>query len=154
MPAVTADDLLVLPRIARPAAATTQRPVLTTVQSRETFEGEGFPVRRPFPGKLASRVTDPFLLLDHMGAVEYAPGEAEGHALAPAPRLRDRDLHHRRRVRAPGLHRRRRPDRRRRHPVDDRRLRPAAHRDSPPERSSPAAACSTASSSGSTCRRR
>ncbi|BEP15739.1 pirin family protein [Acidothermaceae bacterium B102] len=78
MPAITPDDLLVLPRIARSAPGTTQRPVLTTVQGRETFEGEGFPVRRPFPGKLALSVTDPFLLLDQMGAVEYAPGEPKG----------------------------------------------------------------------------
>ena len=78
MPAVTPTDLLVLPRIARPAPGTVQRPVLTTVESRETFEGEGFPVRRPFPGRLALSVTDPFLLLDQMGAVEYAPGEPKG----------------------------------------------------------------------------
>jgi redox-sensitive bicupin YhaK (pirin superfamily) len=78
MPAVTPADLLVLPRVARPAPGTAQRPVLTTVESRETFEGEGFPVRRPFPGRLALSVTDPFLLLDQMGAVEYAPGEPKG----------------------------------------------------------------------------
>ena len=34
-------------------------------------------VRRPFPGVDLS-LADPFLLLDHMGAVEYAPGEAKG----------------------------------------------------------------------------
>lgn len=32
---------------------------------------------RPFPGVDLS-LADPFLLLDHMGAVEYAPGEARG----------------------------------------------------------------------------
>jgi hypothetical protein len=69
MPAITPTDLLVLPRIASPAPMVAQRPVLTTVDSRETFEGEGFPVRRPFPGRLALSVTDPFLLLDQMGAV-------------------------------------------------------------------------------------
>ena len=78
MPAVTPNDLLVLPRVPRPAATVVQRPVVTTVRSRETFEGEGFPVRRPFPGKTALSVTDPFLLLDQMGAVEYAPGEPKG----------------------------------------------------------------------------
>jgi redox-sensitive bicupin YhaK (pirin superfamily) len=80
MPAVTVSsaDLLVLPRIARPGPDAVQRPVVTTVASRETFEGEGFPVRRPFPGRLALSVTDPFLLLDQMGAVEYAPGEPKG----------------------------------------------------------------------------
>ncbi|MHB8452049.1 MAG: pirin family protein [Mycobacteriales bacterium] len=43
----------------------------------DTLEGEGFPVRRPFPGMDLSLV-DPFVLLDHMGAVEYGPGEAKG----------------------------------------------------------------------------
>jgi redox-sensitive bicupin YhaK (pirin superfamily) len=41
------------------------------------LEGAGFQVRRPFPG-IDHRLTDPFLLLDHLGAVEYAPGEAKG----------------------------------------------------------------------------
>ena len=48
--------------------------------------------------------------------------------MAPAPRLRDRHLHHRRRLRPPGQPRRRRHHHQRRHPVDDRRLRAAAHR--------------------------
>ena len=67
--------------------------------------------------------------MDQMGEVEYAPGEPKGTAVAPAPRLRDRHLHHRRRLRPPGQPRRRRHDHQRRHPVDDRRLRAAAHRD-------------------------
>lgn len=41
------------------------------------LEGEGFEVRRPFPNQQLA-LADPFLLLDHMGAVEYAPGEAKG----------------------------------------------------------------------------
>jgi redox-sensitive bicupin YhaK (pirin superfamily) len=41
------------------------------------LEGEGFQVRRPFPG-FDLGIADPFLLLDHIGAVEYAPGEAKG----------------------------------------------------------------------------
>ena len=47
------------------------------VDAPTTFEGEGFQVRRAFPGFDYS-FTDPFLLLDHLGAVEYAPGEAKG----------------------------------------------------------------------------
>lgn len=82
MPAVTVDDLLVLPRISAPdlsaAGRAAIRPVSQVITSLSTFEGEGFPVRRPFPGKLALSITDPFLLLDHMGAVEYAPGEPKG----------------------------------------------------------------------------
>jgi redox-sensitive bicupin YhaK (pirin superfamily) len=41
------------------------------------FEGEGFPVRRAFAGVDASRL-DPFIHMDQMGEVEYAPGEAKG----------------------------------------------------------------------------
>jgi len=40
-------------------------------------EGGGFIVRRPFPGAEIDSV-DPFLLLDEMGPVDYAPGEAVG----------------------------------------------------------------------------
>ncbi|MCB9411662.1 MAG: pirin family protein [Actinobacteria bacterium] len=79
MPAVTVDDILVLPRVHRPDPAVAKaRPVKAVVQAISTFEGEGFPVRRPFPGKLSLVDTDPFLLLDQMGAVEYAPGEPKG----------------------------------------------------------------------------
>jgi redox-sensitive bicupin YhaK (pirin superfamily) len=41
------------------------------------LEGAGFEVRRAF-AEVDLRLADPFLLLDHMGAVEYAPGEAKG----------------------------------------------------------------------------
>jgi redox-sensitive bicupin YhaK (pirin superfamily) len=50
---------------------------MAVVPSTRTLEGEGFEVRRPFPGVDLS-LADPFLLLDHIGAVEYAPGEAKG----------------------------------------------------------------------------
>ncbi len=77
MPAVTADTLTLprLPDLAQPA--TRWRPVAKVVTARRQVEGEGFVVRRPFPGVDLS-LADPFLLLDHMGAVEYAPGEAKG----------------------------------------------------------------------------
>src|SRR5207248_2821081 len=79
MPAATTDNLLVLPRIARPDATTAHfRPVHQIVTGRKSFEGAGFQVRRPFPGALDASLADPFLLLDHLGAVEYAPGEAKG----------------------------------------------------------------------------
>jgi redox-sensitive bicupin YhaK (pirin superfamily) len=54
-----------------------QRPVRTIVTAPTTIEGEGFQVRRPFPGA-NMQWADPFLLLDHIGAVHYAPGEAKG----------------------------------------------------------------------------
>ena len=62
---------------------------------------------------------DPFVHMDQMGEVEYAARRAAGHGLASAPRLRDRHLHDRRTLRAPGLARRRWVDHQRRDPVDD-----------------------------------
>lgn len=76
MPALTPDDLTALPRIASDERATT-RPVLGIVDAPTFLEGEGFQVRRAFAG-IDLAAADPFLLLDHMGAVEYAPGEAKG----------------------------------------------------------------------------
>ena len=53
------------------------RTVAGVVNSIETFEGAGFLVRRPFPTHAFSDF-DPFLLLDEMGPMELAPGEAKG----------------------------------------------------------------------------
>ncbi|MDQ1639165.1 MAG: quercetin 2,3-dioxygenase [Pyrinomonadaceae bacterium] len=53
------------------------RTVAGIVNSIETLEGGGFLVRRPFP-KAAFSEFDPFLLLDEMGPIEVAPGEAKG----------------------------------------------------------------------------
>src|SRR5678815_3510445 len=54
-----------------------RREVVRIVQAHRQTEGGGFVVRRPFPtGNL--RHADPFLLLDEMGPVDYAPGEAIG----------------------------------------------------------------------------
>src|SRR6266540_6346286 len=76
MPAVTADTIN-LPRTSPVDPSIDPRPVLGIVDAPTTFEGEGFQVRRAFPG-IEGRFTDPFLLLDHLGAVEYSPGEAKG----------------------------------------------------------------------------
>ena len=46
------------------------------------FEGEGFPVRRAFAGVDLADL-DPFIHMDQMGEVEYAPGRAEGHPWHP-----------------------------------------------------------------------
>src|SRR6478609_11887449 len=78
MPAITPPDLSVLPRLTEPDPTAVERPTVKVVTGYSTLEGEGFPVRRPFPGKTSLSVTDPFLLFDHMGAVEYAPGEPKG----------------------------------------------------------------------------
>jgi hypothetical protein len=75
MPAVTAEPLT-LPRLAPLAEpATDWRDVRRIVTAHRQLEGEGFVVRRPFPG-MDLPLADPFLLLDHMGAFEYGPGEA------------------------------------------------------------------------------
>lgn len=53
------------------------RTVSGIVNSIETLEGGGFLVRRPFP-KASFSEFDPFLLLDEMGPMAVAPGEAKG----------------------------------------------------------------------------
>ncbi|HEY9244293.1 MAG TPA: pirin family protein [Streptosporangiaceae bacterium] len=83
MPAVTVDDILVLPRVAEPDAATAaERPVLSVTTAPSGFEGEGFPVRRAFAG-VDLRQLDPFIHMDQMGEVDYAPGEPKGTAWHP-----------------------------------------------------------------------
>jgi len=78
MPAITVDDITVLPRIPDPdPVATRQRPVRTVTSAPRGFEGEGFPVRRAFHGVDLADL-DPFVHMDQMGEVEYAPGEPKG----------------------------------------------------------------------------
>jgi quercetin 2,3-dioxygenase len=78
MPAVTVNDITVLPRIDRPdPAVTTERAVRSVTSAPSGFEGEGFPVRRAFAG-VDLRDLDPFIHMDQMGEVEYAPGEPKG----------------------------------------------------------------------------
>ena len=54
-----------------------ERSVTAVIDSVRTLEGGGFPVRRPFPTKELMQF-DPFLLLDHLGPVTWAPGEGIG----------------------------------------------------------------------------
>jgi hypothetical protein len=77
MPAVTVDDLTVLPRMHAPTPGQTSRPVVQVTTAPSGYEGEGFPVRRAFAG-VDLRLLDPFIHLDQMGEVEYAPGEPKG----------------------------------------------------------------------------
>ncbi|MGD0833417.1 MAG: pirin family protein [Candidatus Dormibacteria bacterium] len=78
MPAVTAPDLLVLPRIPSPdRARAAARPVASVTSAPSALEGEGFPVRRAFAG-VDLAALDPFVHMDQMGEVEYAPGEPKG----------------------------------------------------------------------------
>jgi redox-sensitive bicupin YhaK (pirin superfamily) len=82
MPALVADTLT-LPRIPRPDAATaTDRSVRSVTTAPAGFEGEGFPVRRAFAG-LDMATLDPFLHMDQMGEVDYAPGEPKGTSWHP-----------------------------------------------------------------------
>lgn len=77
MPAVTVPDLTVLPRVPAPAPGAQQRPVRSITTAPGGLEGEGFPVKRAFAG-VDLRDLDPFIHLDEMGEVEYAPGEPKG----------------------------------------------------------------------------
>jgi len=77
MPAVTVDDLTILPRLASPGLGDVVRPVLGVTTAPKGYEGEGFPVRRAFAG-VDLAALDPFIHMDQMGEVEYAPGEPKG----------------------------------------------------------------------------
>jgi redox-sensitive bicupin YhaK (pirin superfamily) len=76
MPAVTVENLLILPRITEPGPEA-ERPVVTVTTAPSGYEGEGFPVRRAFAG-VDLKQLDPFVHMDQMGEVEYAPGEPKG----------------------------------------------------------------------------
>ncbi len=77
MPAVTVDDLTVLDRLPAPGLGDQPRPVWQVTTAPEGFEGEGFPVRRAFAGIDLAQL-DPFIMMDQMGEVDYAPGEPKG----------------------------------------------------------------------------
>jgi redox-sensitive bicupin YhaK (pirin superfamily) len=75
MPAVTADPLTLdrLPTV----SPLTHRPVRQVTVAPSGLEGEGFPVRRAFAGVSLADL-DPFVHMDQMGEVQYAPGEPKG----------------------------------------------------------------------------
>jgi redox-sensitive bicupin YhaK (pirin superfamily) len=77
MPAIIVDDLTALPRLKTPGLGDRPRPVWQVTTAPQGFEGEGFPVRRAFAGLDLAHL-DPFIMMDQMGEVEYAPGEAKG----------------------------------------------------------------------------
>jgi redox-sensitive bicupin YhaK (pirin superfamily) len=81
MPAVVADTLT-LPRVPAPSPAGAPRRVRSITTAPRGFEGEGFPVRRAFAG-VDLRDLDPFIHMDQMGEVEYAPGEPKGTSWHP-----------------------------------------------------------------------
>src|SRR6187549_3653431 len=81
MPAVTVENPLALPRVPLPVSVSghplTARPIVSVTTAPTGFEGEGFPVRRAFAG-VDLALLDPFVHMDQMGEVEYAPGEPKG----------------------------------------------------------------------------
>lgn len=76
MPAVTVSEILNLPSVT-PNTGEKERPVVSVTTAPSGLEGEGFPVRRAFAGVPLDHL-DPFIHLDQMGEVEYAPGEPKG----------------------------------------------------------------------------
>jgi quercetin 2,3-dioxygenase len=76
MPAVTVSEILNLP-VVTANAGDNERPVVSVTTAPSGFEGEGFPVRRAFAGVPLDQL-DPFVHLDQMGEVDYAPGEPKG----------------------------------------------------------------------------
>ncbi len=77
MPAVTVENILVLPRVPEPDVTQAERTVTSVTTAPSGFEGEGFPVRRAFAGVDLPRL-DPFIHMDQMGEVDYGPGEPKG----------------------------------------------------------------------------
>ena len=75
MPAVTADTTT-LPRVAAGVGAR-DRMVRSITTAPQGHEGEGFPVRRAFYGVSLADL-DPFIHMDQMGEVHYAPYEPKG----------------------------------------------------------------------------
>src|SRR5688572_31310503 len=82
MPAVTVEDVLALDPIAVAPPDVPARPVRRVSTAPTGYEGEGFPVRRAFAG-VPHELLDPFIHMDQMGEVEYAPGEARGTSWHP-----------------------------------------------------------------------
>src|ERR1700723_3319019 len=76
MPAITADTLA-LSRVSAAGPIDTERPVRSITTGPRGHEGEGFPVVRAFAG-VSKADLDPFVHMDQMGEVDYAPGEPKG----------------------------------------------------------------------------
>ena len=76
MSAVTADRLR-LPRLEGLPPGARERGVVSVTTAPTGLEGEGFPVHRAFAGVPLAQL-DPFVHMDQMGEVQYAPGEPKG----------------------------------------------------------------------------
>ncbi len=82
MPAVSVADTTVLPRLPKADLAARVRSAVSVTRAPQGFEGEGFPVKRAFAG-VDLRLLDPFIMMDEMGEVDYAPGEPKGTSWHP-----------------------------------------------------------------------
>ena len=76
MPAISPDPRSV-PVVNSPAPGAHPKSIRSVTTAPTGVEGEGFPIRRAFAG-IPIEQLDPFIVMDHMGAVEYAPYEAKG----------------------------------------------------------------------------
>ncbi len=77
MPAVTVDNILVLPRSPVLDPESRLRPVRRVATAPLGQEGDGFTVRRGFAGVPIAEL-DPFVHFDHIGEADLAPGEPRG----------------------------------------------------------------------------
>jgi len=82
MPAITVEDNLSLTAVPPAGPGALERPLRSVTTAPSGFEGEGFPVRRAFAGVDLADL-DPFVHMDQMGEVDYAPGEPKGTAWHP-----------------------------------------------------------------------
>ena len=82
MPAFTVPDLTVLPPVPALPPNVIQRPVVSITSAPSALEGLGFPVKRAFAG-VDLKLLDPFIHMDEMGEVDYAPGEPKGTSWHP-----------------------------------------------------------------------
>ncbi|MGC2173952.1 MAG: pirin family protein [Acidimicrobiales bacterium] len=78
MPAVTPEKWTDLVHFGAVDIANSDERSVKAISTAPTgLEGEGFPVRRAFAG-LSLKELDPFVHMDQMGEVDYAPGEPKG----------------------------------------------------------------------------
>ena len=129
MPAITVDDITVLPRIPGPdPVVARQRPVRQLTSAPSRLRGRGLP-GPPRVRRRRLEDLDPFVHLDQMGEVEYAPGEPKGTPWHPhrgfetVTYMIDGVFEHNDSNGGGGV------DHQRRHAVDDRRRRDPAHRE-------------------------
>jgi quercetin 2,3-dioxygenase len=82
VPAFTVPDLTVLPPVPPLGPNMVHRPVVSITSAPSALEGLGFPVKRAFAG-VDLKLLDPFIHMDEMGEVDYAPGEPKGTSWHP-----------------------------------------------------------------------